>query len=81
MNIKDQHFDRKQEAQKRFDAGKAHEAGGDLEKAYEAYCQAAELDFAPAMTAIGILYIAKEFRQVEENNMMELILQGKPIFP
>lgn len=61
--------------------GKEKEAANDLEGAYEEYCKAAELGNADAMVRIATLYYAKMFRPVEQNNMMELFLQGMPAFP
>lgn len=81
MRIRDLLSGRKKKAQKLYDDGKAHETKGELDEAYEAYQQAAALDFTPAMTAIASLYISGSFRPVEKNNMMDLIMQGKPIFP
>lgn len=61
--------------------GKAKEAAEDLEGAFEEYSRAAELGSSDAMVCIAKLYYVKMFRPVEENNLMELMLQGIPAFP
>ena len=61
--------------------GNEKEKANDLESAYEQYCKAAELGSTDAMVRIATLYYAKMFRPVEQNNMIELFLQGIPAFP
>lgn len=69
-----------QKRRRYLSAGKTAEAQGDLEAAFTAYTQAAELGSSDAMAAIGDLYVFRSFRQVEKTNLPEL-LQGIPVFP
>lgn len=54
---------------------------GDLETAYARFYEAAEMGSVKAMYAIGVMYLAMNFRPVKKSNMMELFAQGMPIMP
>ena len=60
--------------------GAEKEAQKDLEAAFEQYHRAAELGNPEAMIHIAKLYLSGEFRPVEASNLMDLILQGIPVF-
>lgn len=61
--------------------GRAAQEEKDLEKAYTHYEKAAELGNTEAMVAIGQLYAEHRFRPIKTNNLLELLIQGMPIFP
>lgn len=56
------------------------ESNGELEKAFEQYQFAAELGSSEAMFKIAMLYLTKQFRQVKQSNISQLMLSGGPIY-
>ena len=81
MSVFDLFNNKTAQIRKLMAAGQTAEQQGDPETAFTHYQQAAELGSADAMVAIGALYAAKNFRPVEQSNLLELMQQGIPVFP
>ena len=81
MNLSGFFSSEKQAVEELLKKGNLEESQNNPDAAYEAYRQAAELGSGKAMVAIGNLYLTKQFRMVEQNNLMELMMQGIPAFP
>ena len=54
---------------------------GKYEEAYLKYEEAAGMNDKPSMVYIAKMYLSGNFRPVETSNLVELMLQGNPIFP
>lgn len=64
-----------------IDKATALEESGNLEGAYELYKKAADAGSSDAMFKLFELYMSKGFHEKEENNMLGLMLSGKPVMP
>lgn len=68
-------------AKKFFNKAVALEETNNLDEAFELYKKAAVAGLPDAMFKLYDLYINKNFHAKEMNNMLELVLSGKPVMP
>ena len=57
------------------------EQQGKYEEAFLKYEEASKMEDARSMICIARMYLSGEFRAVESSNLVELLIQGGPIFP
>ena len=57
------------------------EQQGKYEEAFLKYEEASKMEDARSMICIARMYLSGEFRAVESSNLIELLIQGGPIFP